>query len=104
MLPALDALAGPVLLVDGARHVAALTPALEEKLGGTLRAGTPLAEVLVPHGGAERLDSLLTEDRRVVRPAHVGGRTARGAGACHEADGGTSGCSAGRCSLSLDSA
>ncbi|MBZ4421590.1 sigma-54-dependent Fis family transcriptional regulator [Myxococcus sp. RHSTA-1-4] len=74
VLPALDALAGPVLLVDGGRQVAALTPALEAQLGGTVRAGTPLAEMLVPHGGAERLESLLTEGRETSARLRAGGR------------------------------
>ena len=74
VLPALDALAGPVLLVDGARQVASLTPALEAQLGGTVRAGTPVAEVLAPHGGAERLESLLTEGHETSARLRAGGR------------------------------
>ncbi|QSQ21238.1 sigma 54-interacting transcriptional regulator [Pyxidicoccus parkwayensis] len=74
VLPALDALAGPVLLVDNRRQVAALTPALESQLGGTVRAGTPLVEVLAPHGGVERLDSLLTEGRETAARLRAGGR------------------------------
>ena len=69
VLPALDALSGPVLLVEGGRQVAALTPALEALLGGTVRAGTPLAEVLVPHGGAGRLEALLGEGRETSAAA-----------------------------------
>jgi transcriptional regulator with PAS, ATPase and Fis domain len=75
VLPALDALAGPVLLVDGDRQVAALTPALEARLGGTVRAGTPLAEVLVPHGGPEKLEALLTGGRETSARLRVGGQT-----------------------------
>ncbi|NMO22290.1 sigma 54-interacting transcriptional regulator [Pyxidicoccus fallax] len=64
-----------MLLVDGGRQVAALTPALEARLGGTVRAGTPLTEVLVPHGGAERLESLLTEGRETSARMRTGSRT-----------------------------
>ncbi|MCY1017965.1 sigma-54 interaction domain-containing protein [Pyxidicoccus sp. MSG2] len=74
VLPALDALAGPVLLVDGERRVAALTPALEAQLGGTVRAGTPLAEVLAPHGGSVQLETLLTEGRETAARLRAGGR------------------------------
>ncbi len=75
VLPALDALAGPVLLVDEARKVAALSPALEAALGGTLRAGTPLARVLVPGDGVEPLETLLTEGREASAHLRVGGRS-----------------------------
>ncbi|WP_426756268.1 sigma-54 interaction domain-containing protein [Myxococcus sp. Y35] len=71
VLPALDVLAGPVLLVDEARKVAALTPALEAALGGTLRAGTPLARVLVPDDGEE----LLVEGREASAQLRVGGHS-----------------------------
>ncbi|WP_163994202.1 sigma-54 interaction domain-containing protein [Pyxidicoccus caerfyrddinensis] len=74
VLPALDALAGPVLLVDSERLVAALTPALEAQFGGTVRAGTPLSEVLAPHGGAAQLEALLTEGRETAARLRVGGR------------------------------
>ncbi len=74
VLPALDVLAGPVLLVDEARRVAAFTPALEAALGGTLRAGTPLARVLVLPEGAGPLDALLTEGREASAHLRVGGR------------------------------
>ncbi|AEI63481.1 sigma-54 interaction domain-containing protein [Corallococcus macrosporus] len=74
VLPALEALSGPVLLVDDARKVAALTPALEALLGGTLRAGTPLAQVLVPREGPGPLDGLLKDGRETSAHLRVGGR------------------------------
>ncbi|WIG94266.1 sigma 54-interacting transcriptional regulator [Myxococcus sp. SDU36] len=75
VLPALDALAGPVLLVDNARKVSALTPALEALLGGAPRAGAPLAHVLVRPDGAEPLDDALLKDgRETSARLRVGGR------------------------------
>ncbi|NOJ82814.1 sigma-54 interaction domain-containing protein [Myxococcus xanthus] len=74
-LPALDALAGPVLLVDDARRVTALTPSLEALLGGALRAGTPLAQVLVRADGTAPLDAVLENGREASVRLRVGGRS-----------------------------
>src|SRR5215217_822745 len=65
-LSALDALAGAVLLVDASRRVVGLTPALEAQLDAAVREGTPLSEVLVPQGGAERLETVLATGRETT--------------------------------------
>ncbi|MCP3166102.1 sigma-54 interaction domain-containing protein [Myxococcus qinghaiensis] len=65
-LSALDALSGAVLLVDASRRVVGLTPALEAQLDAAVREGTPLSEVLVPQGGAERLETVLATGRETT--------------------------------------
>ncbi|XXF78348.1 sigma 54-interacting transcriptional regulator [Myxococcaceae bacterium GXIMD 01537] len=75
VLPALDALVGPVLLVDERRQVAAVTPELEHALGAGVRPGTPLADVLAPAEGAQRLEALLTSGSETSARLRAGGRS-----------------------------
>jgi transcriptional regulator with PAS, ATPase and Fis domain len=74
LLPALEALAGAVLLVDLQQRVTAATPEAEARLGSaTVRPGTPLAEVLSLSEGARSLEALLTHGRQVeARPRTSG--------------------------------
>ncbi|MBZ4414643.1 sigma 54-interacting transcriptional regulator [Myxococcus sp. XM-1-1-1] len=72
-LSALDALAGAVLLVDAERRVVGATSALESQLVAPVREGTPLTELLSLHGGAERLDALLTTGRETTARLRAGG-------------------------------
>ena len=66
LLPALEALAGAVLLVDPQQRVTAATPEAEERLGpATVRPGTPLAEALFVSEGARGLEALLSHGRQV---------------------------------------
>ncbi|NTX37467.1 sigma 54-interacting transcriptional regulator [Myxococcus sp. CA033] len=74
-LSALDALAGAVLLVDASRRVVGLTSALEAQLGAPVREGTPLSEVLVPQGGVERLETVLTTGRETTARLRAGAET-----------------------------
>ncbi|HZI06178.1 MAG TPA: sigma 54-interacting transcriptional regulator [Archangium sp.] len=74
LLPALEALAGAVLLVDLQQRVTAATPEAEARLGpATVRPGTPLAEVLSVSEGARGLEALLSQGRQVeARPRASG--------------------------------
>ncbi len=57
-LSALEALAGPLLLVDARGRVTAATPEALTRLGAALRPGRPLSEVLGLPGGPEALAAL----------------------------------------------
>ncbi|WP_375773707.1 sigma 54-interacting transcriptional regulator [Archangium gephyra] len=74
LLPALEALAGAVLLVDLQQRVTAATPEAEARLGpATVRPGTPLAEVLSVPEGTRGLEALLSHGRQVeARPRAPG--------------------------------
>ncbi|MFY0526900.1 sigma-54 interaction domain-containing protein [Archangium gephyra] len=74
LLPALEALAGAVLLVDLQQRVTAATPEAEARLGpAPVRPGTPLAEVLSVSEGARGLEALLSQGRQVeARPRASG--------------------------------
>ena len=74
LLPALEALAGAVLLVDLQQRVMAATPEAEARLGpAPVRPGTPLAEVLSVSEGARGLEALLSQGRQVeARPRASG--------------------------------
>ncbi|WP_257459491.1 sigma-54 interaction domain-containing protein [Archangium lipolyticum] len=78
VLPALEALAGPVLLVDAHQRVTAATPEAEARLGpATVRPGTPLAEVLSLPEGARGFETLLSQGRQVEATLKAGGRARR---------------------------
>jgi transcriptional regulator with PAS, ATPase and Fis domain len=74
LLPALEALAGAVLLVDLQQRVTAATPEAQARLGpAPVRPGTPLAEVLSVSEGARGLEALLSHGRQVeARPRASG--------------------------------
>ena len=74
VLPALEALAGAVLLVDLQQRVTAATPEAEARLGpATVRPGTSLAEVLSVSEGARGLEALLSQGRQVEARSRASG-------------------------------
>ncbi|QRN97147.1 sigma 54-interacting transcriptional regulator [Archangium violaceum] len=78
VLPALEALAGPVLLIDAQQRVTAATPEAEARLGlAAVRPGTPLGEVLSLPEGTRGFETLLSHGRQVEAMLKAGGR-ARG--------------------------
>jgi two-component system, NtrC family, response regulator AtoC len=75
VLPALEALAGPVLVLDSQQRVAAATPEAQRRLGATaVRLGTPLSEVLSLTEGTRGLEALLHHGRQVEATVRTGGR------------------------------
>ncbi|WP_395813340.1 sigma-54 interaction domain-containing protein [Archangium minus] len=75
VLPALEALAGPVLLVDAHQRVMVATPEAETRLGpASVRPGTPLLEALNLTEGAKGLEALLTQGRQVEATLRADGR------------------------------
>ncbi|PTL84905.1 sigma-54-dependent Fis family transcriptional regulator [Vitiosangium sp. GDMCC 1.1324] len=75
VLPALEALAGPVLLIDAQQRVTVATPEAQARLGSAaVRPGTPLAEALPLTEGTRGLEALLFQGRQVEAPLHTGGR------------------------------
>ncbi len=75
MLPALEALAGPTLLVDVHQRVTAATPEAEDRLGpGAIVPGRPLAELLTLTEGPRALEALLSRGREVEATVRVGGK------------------------------
>ncbi|HSP79838.1 MAG TPA: sigma 54-interacting transcriptional regulator, partial [Myxococcaceae bacterium] len=73
VLPALEALAGPTLLVDAHQRVTAATPEAEERLGPIVP-GRPLAELLTLAEGPRALEALLSRGREVEATVRAGGK------------------------------
>ncbi len=75
VLPALEALVGPVLLLDSQQRVTDATAEAEARLGSSaVRPGTPLAQVLSLNGGPQGLEALLSRGREVEATVRQGGR------------------------------
>jgi transcriptional regulator with PAS, ATPase and Fis domain len=75
VLPALEAVAGPVLVLDAQQRVTDATPEAEARLGASaVRPGTPLAQVLSLNGGPQGLEALLSRGREVEATVRQGGR------------------------------
>jgi len=72
-LAALEALAGPLLLVDAWRRVTAATPEAPTRLGASFQPGRPLTEVLGISEGPEGIEALLLQGRALEATPAGGG-------------------------------